>query len=86
MQINYKTKVRYQGQNMEHLNHVQRSNGYKKNLWLTFNQAREMGLKVKKGEKGTRIVRVVENEEVGKKSKIGVRVYVVFNIEQIEGK
>jgi antirestriction protein ArdC len=68
--------------------------------WLTYKQAEYMGVQVRKGEKGTRIVKMVEvdrNEakdaagaegellaEDGKKALI-MRAYTVFNASQIDG-
>lgn len=81
-QVNHKTKAEYAGANADTLAHEQMSKGYKLNEWLTFIQAKELGLRIKKGEKGTQIVRVIEEENI--KGQIGkfVRVYTVFNIEQ----
>lgn len=65
--------------------------------WLTFKQAKRKGLHVKKGEKSTKIVRLVEvdNREQGseshdtvaedKASKLVMRYFDVFNAAQIEG-
>lgn len=68
--------------------------------WLTYKQAEYMGVQVRKGEKGTRIVKMVEvdrNEandaagaegemlaEDGRKALI-MRAYTVFNASQIDG-
>lgn len=66
--------------------------------WLTFKQAEAMGVKIKKGSKGQRIVKLVEvdrsragahqdaevlAEDQGKA--LVMKSYVVFNAEQIEG-
>lgn len=66
--------------------------------WLTFKQAEAMGVKIKKGSKGHRIVKMVEvdrnragaqqdaevlAEDKGKA--LVMKAYVVFNAEQIEG-
>lgn len=62
--------------------------------WLTFNQAKAKGGKVKKGEKGTMIVfwkplqlkeRNTETGEEEKKKVFVLRYYKVFNLEQVEG-
>ena len=68
--------------------------------WLTYKQAEHMGVQVRKGEKGTRIVKMVEVDrseaknaagaegellaEDGKKALI-MRAYTVFNASQIDG-
>lgn len=69
------------------------SMGYDSPFWLTFNQAKKIGGKVKKGEKGTVVIfwkwlpkeEKQENGEV-KRFKIPMlRYYTVFNVEQCEG-
>ena len=45
--------------------------GRSSNLWLTYQQAADKGWQVKKGEKGTMIVKVVEFERDGKKESGG---------------
>lgn len=72
--------------------------GYDDSRWLTFKQARKLGLHVRKGEKSTKIIRMVEverkaaeresdgevvAEEHGKA--LIMRLYDVFNGSQIEG-
>jgi len=46
----------YQGTNTLSLEIEQLEKGYKSNNWMTFNQAKEIGANVKKGEKGTPII------------------------------
>lgn len=58
--------------------------------WFTFNQAKALGGKVRKGSKGTRIVFFkpleVRDAATGEEKKIPMlRTYVVFNADQIEG-
>ncbi|MBI9095257.1 MAG: DUF1738 domain-containing protein [Sphaerochaeta sp.] len=61
--------------------------------WLTFNQARNRGGQVRKGEKGTPIIffqwkeyeKTSSNGETVKEQKPILRYYVVMNIEQIDG-
>lgn len=72
--------------------------GYDDSRWLTFKQARKLGLHVRKGERSTKIIRMVEverkaadrekdgevvSEEQGKA--LVMRFYDVFNGSQIEG-
>jgi antirestriction protein ArdC len=59
-------------------------------LWLTFNQARERGGMVKKGEKASMVVFWKQYEttdkETGEPTKVPVlRYYNVFNAEQVDG-
>lgn len=71
---------------------------YSDGRWLTFKQAEAMGVKIKKGSKGHRIVKMVEvdrsraateqdaevlAEDKGKA--LVMKGYVVFNAEQIDG-
>lgn len=74
------------------------SRGYESPFWLTFNQAKNYGGKVKKGEKSTIVVfwKMVpkrDEEEENKDDEEGekedliplLRYYRVFNVEQVEG-
>lgn len=87
-QVNFKTKKVYTGANHITLLSVGSQKGFKSNKWMTFVQAKEMGYKVSKGEKGIKIVRFLEKKEENKKGKLekktGVRYFTVFNIEQCE--
>lgn len=67
--------------------------GYNSPYWFTFNQARELGAMVRKGEKSTRVVyastfsKEVESES-GEKSEAKIpflKEYCVFNAQQIDG-
>lgn len=59
---------------------------YSSNIWLTFNQAKELGGQVKKGEEGTPIVfwKLIDstNEEIEPVKIPFLRYYTVFNLEQ----
>ncbi len=55
IQINHKTNNAYQGKNQAILLKIKESNNYKSNNWLTFVQARDLKLKIKKGSKGISI-------------------------------
>lgn len=82
--INFKTKIEYTNSNFETLAEA----GYASPFWMTFNQAKELGYQVNKGEKGTQIIRVVEkkvyNETLKKEEKKKVvKKYYVFNLEQV---
>jgi len=54
-QYNKKTGKAYEGRNQAELLNAKASNNYKSDEWLTFLQARELGLKIKKGSKGVGI-------------------------------
>lgn len=66
--------------------------GYASHLWLTFNQAKKLGGRVRKGEKGTQVVfwKVVKKDEadsagvVREKKMFFLRYYTVFNVEQCD--
>lgn len=62
--------------------------GYSSPYWMTFNQAKELGGNVKKGEKGTRVVYAstfTKEDEAGKDVTIPfLKTYTVFNVEQCE--
>jgi antirestriction protein ArdC len=63
---------------------------YASNYWLTFNQAKQHGAKVRKGEKGSLVLfwkqHATKDRESGEDVTIPVlRHYVVFNADQIEG-
>ena len=63
---------------------------YEQNYYLTFNQAKELGATIKKGEKSHEVIfwkwLEKENEETKEKEKIPMlRYYRVFNISQCEG-
>ena len=71
--------------------------GRSDNRWMTFNQAKAKGWKIKKGEKGVPIVKFVDHEfsketeneqgekEISKEKALVAKTYFVFNGEQIEG-
>jgi antirestriction protein ArdC len=66
------------------------SKGYTADQWMTFNQAKNLGGCVRKGEKGTQIVFFnmfeKENAKTGEMDKIPfLKSYTVFNVEQIDG-
>lgn len=55
LQINSISRLAYQGKNQAELLSAKEKNGYKSNEWLTFLQAKELKLKIKKGSKGVEI-------------------------------
>src|SRR5215467_8297383 len=67
--------------------------GYGSQYWLTFNQAKQLGGNVRRGEHGTKIVfwkfdsyesETADGETEERKSAV-LRYYTVFNLEQTEG-
>lgn len=56
MPVNGHTGRAYRGMNVLILLGAQMAGGYAESRWVTFNQAREMGGSVRKGEKGTEVV------------------------------
>ena len=66
--------------------------GYGSQYWLTFNQAKQLGGNVRRGEHGTKIVfwkfdsyETEVDGEVEERKFAFLRYYVVFNLEQTEG-
>lgn len=70
--------------------------GFADDRWLTLRQANAAGLRVRKGEKGTRIVKMVEVSPAESKAeddvvaedsrrRLVMRSYTVFNASQIDG-
>jgi antirestriction protein ArdC len=82
--INYVTGVAYSGNNELEL----MESGYSDLRFLTFNQARSAGLKIKKGSTGIRLVRVVKVDKKTASGKIEKKpvpkYFTVFNISQTE--
>jgi antirestriction protein ArdC len=94
LHYNTRTGQAYKGVNQLLLGLTPYSDG----RWLTFKQAEAMGVKIKKGSKGHRIVKMVEvdrnkaaAEQDGevlaehKGKALVMKGYVVFNAEQIDG-
>ena len=87
---NHNTGKGYRGVNVFLLAFTAFARGYGSSYWLTFNQARERGGNVRKGEKSSLVVFWKQYETADKVTgdpvKIPVlRYYNVFNAEQIEG-
>lgn len=95
---NYKSGRCYEGFNAFYLNYVTIENNYRSPNFITFNQAKELGGNVKKGEKGTQIIFwKIYGNKVGEKTtssgdtkdviqtKFVPFIWTVFNIDQIEG-
>lgn len=63
--------------------------GYEENTWMTYRQAQDLGGQVRKGEKGTLVVKYgtftpKEREDDEDRSIPYLKGYTVFNVEQIE--
>jgi len=91
MQYNHITGQDYHGQNQVNLSRAKKSNGYNSNAWITYLQARSLGLQVKKGQHGVRIASPflksdVKNEKTSKieKKSFILRFYSVFNLDQTQ--
>lgn len=90
MEINYLTKLAYQGKNVYFLEERRKEKGYKSNEWITFLQAKSCKKLIKKGEKGVGIF--LGFREVNEKNSKGKMVArsrpigwaTLFNIEQTE--
>ena len=92
MPVNLKTGKAYSGVNVLLLWAETQDKGYASNFWLTFNQARELGGNVRKGEKATQGVfwgtREIEEENEGDtetRKAAFCKAFYVFNLDQIDG-
>lgn len=85
------TGEEYRGINTLILTHVATQRGYSSPYWLTFNQARELGACVRKGERASPVVFYKQFEveddanDDGKRMARVLRGYSVFNVDQIDG-
>lgn len=84
----------YQGVNVLMLWLAAMEKGYTAPIWMTYNQAKELGAHVKKDERGSLVVyantftKTETNEKTGEDEEIEIpymKPYTVFNVEQIEG-
>ncbi|GAB7221336.1 zincin-like metallopeptidase domain-containing protein [Vibrio owensii] len=91
MPINFSTGNRYKGINIMLLWLESEIKGFDSPYWLTFKQAKDLGGNVKKGEKGTQIIKYklwekADKEDPEKVEKIPmIKGFTVFNANQIEG-
>ena len=92
--VNYATGKSYRGINILLLNLTGWHMGYPSNAWLTFQQAKQLGGSVKKGERSETIVfwkptqvtvEEPDNEEKTRQTIYIARSYSVFNIDQCQG-
>jgi antirestriction protein ArdC len=86
--------IPYRGMNVFWLWMVADMCGYASPFWMTYNQAKELGAQVRKGEKSTIAIfyksytKEVEAPDTGEKTDEARRVlkaYPVFNADQVEG-
>lgn len=89
--INAYTNKPYAGINQDELSNVADKKGYESNKWVTFVQARDMNLRIKKGEHGVLLKRVIDTERRVKtsggyvtKPYTAIRYFRVFNLDQTE--
>ena len=83
----------YKGMNVLMMWMSAAAQGFSAPIWMTFNQARELGARVKAGSKGTlvvyadRITRKDETEdgEEAERDIFFMKGYTVFNVEQVDG-
>ncbi|WP_313552926.1 ArdC family protein [Brevundimonas sp.] len=78
----------YRGINVALLWGAAEMKGYRHHTWMTFNQAKELGGCVRKGEKSTPIVYwgsyAKEDENGEEETRLFAKGYAVFNVEQID--
>lgn len=85
----------YNGRNIAHLFFIAKERGYTDPRWFTFNQAKKMGYRVRKGEHATHIekwgqgsVKVGEDDngnDVFARIPVFLAAYQCFNAEQLDG-
>lgn len=91
--MNPTTNNYYNGINILALWLNQLTKNYSSNEWATFKQWKDKGAKIKKGEKGSRIIFYkplikTEENESGKSEEVVIpmlRLYTVFNATQVDG-
>ncbi|WP_431786922.1 ArdC family protein [Vibrio harveyi] len=91
MPMNFSTGNQYRGINIMLLWLESEIKEYRSPNWLTFKQAKDLGGNVKKGEKGTQIVKYkiwekTDENDPDRVEKIPmIKTFTVFNADQIEG-
>lgn len=88
-QYNEITNEYYQGLNQSRLQVSKKKNNFSSDAWLTFLQARDLKLKIKKDSKGISITKhFIEEEEIenGKTRTISIPTghSTIFNLDQTE--
>lgn len=77
---NYFTGNEYHGKNSAFLNLEYKTKKYEENQWATYRQWADGGYQVQKGQHGTGIQVVREDEDKGKTV---IKYYRVFNLAQV---
>ncbi len=89
MPSNFTSHKDYRGVNVLALWASQQCSGFTSNQWLTYKQASEKSLQVRKGEHGSHVIfwKFLKREDSnGKEKQIPMaRTYTVFNVEQCDG-
>ena len=90
MPYNLVSKRSYSGINVLVLWAEALDRGYASSAWLTFNQAKQKGGHIRKGEHGTQItfwkkLRITDQETEEDKEIMMLKTFTVFNVEQCEG-
>jgi len=89
MPSNFTSHKDYRGVNVLALWASQQVSGFTSNQWLTYKQASENDLQVRKGEHGSHIIFwkfLKKKDENGKEKKFPMaKTYTVFNVEQCDG-
>lgn len=93
--LNWATQKYYSGLNVLILWGEAVERGYTQNAWLTFNQAKRLGGKIRKGEKSVRCIyfspvtskaKVDDHEAESREKTFFLRKsFCLFNVEQVEG-
>lgn len=87
LQYNATTKTPYEGRNQAVLLAAKEESKFNSDQWITFLQAKDNGLMIKRGSHGIGIVKFVE-VEVERDGKLEVehapKYYKVFNLDQTE--
>jgi antirestriction protein ArdC len=85
-QINKMSKKEYQGRNQDVLQEVKENEGYKSNEWITFVQARMLGLKLVRAKgKGVKIWKIGKVKDKDGEEKTGdFGIAVVFNGDLVQ--
>lgn len=88
--INHITRKPYKGRNLMVLQLASANSGFKSNEWITFLQARNNGLAIKKGARGVSIMLVTQGNKKktdDKEENISIRYAgkaTVFNLDQTQ--
>lgn len=83
--INAFTKKPYQGRNLADLDEAKQKENYTSNEWVTFLQAKQMGMKLTNAKgKGVHLLRFNTKEEEENEGKRYINSFVVFNTDLLQ--